>query len=467
MLERVKRKLSRTKSVPQVVESHNIEPVPATKVHSLTPSDEQLVSKLSFAPDTELTERAPLQKSPSVNTRWSERTVFNNVESGFLSLPTEILSALERYLTPSSEVALRHSCSRFFHLYKMPSFYLLGDDLFQFICMTERDQDPTQMERLVCGLCKELHPRTGFPSSEIKREPLERDCRQVWLCPHKSMGYPKTIKNVKAGVEAPFRAENIMPCSRCRETIRNRSVADRPDRGTSVMALESEKSESLLISKIGLLQAPAPSYNVRGASGSSGMYKEVFGVKDVSYALQAIDFQLCPHLKLGDPYILSKFCRSCTNTQKLPPGVKAPPCIAATDKKGDEEVKFVGRCKGSCYTRGCGTKFMFQARESLSPDASGRRQVWLIIVVYRWLGPLQSAANDRAWRDHASDYKTRMTMKKRWAEWDRNDPGQHCMPNWEICLLHPDDCNLRRNLHQEGSQHLAAALSLMSRSKTS
>ena len=462
MLGRFKRKLSRTQSVPNDAESADVESLWQTRTEtSLTPSDEQLVSRLAFTPETEMIERAPVHRSASVNTKWSERTIFNDVETGFLSLPTEILSHLQRYLAPSSEVALRHSCSRFLLLYKLHSFYLLGEELFQFICMTERDQDPTQMDRLVCGHCKQLHPKSAFPSSEVRQEPLNRDCRQVWLCPHKSMGYQRTSKTIKAGVEAPFRAENILPCSRCRETIRSRSIADRPERGTSQMELESEKAESLLISKIGLMQAPAPMYNVRGSSGSSGMYREVFGVKEVSSALQSVDFQVCPHLNLGDPYILSKFCRSCTNTQRLPPGVRAPPCIAETDKKGFGAAKQFGRCKGSCYTKSCKTKFMFQARESLTPDGSGRRQVWLIMVIYRWLGPLQSVGSDRIWRDHASTYKTRIQMKKKWTEWDRTHPGQQCMPNWSICLLHPEDCNLRRDLGLEGSQHLANALSLM------
>ena len=31
---------------------------------------------------------------------------------------------------------------------------------------------------------------------------------------------------------------------------------------------------------------------------------------------------------------------------------------------------------------------MFQTRESLLPDVSGRKQIWLILAVYRWLGSL-------------------------------------------------------------------------------
>ncbi|KIW98191.1 uncharacterized protein Z519_01775 [Cladophialophora bantiana CBS 173.52] len=446
VLAHFRRKLSRTKSAPdpvEVVEENRakLQPWPS-KTLSLTPSDEQLVCKLAFTPDTAIIERPPRQQTPSVGTRWSERTIFNNVESGFLSLPTELLMFLQPYLSPSSEVALRHSCSRFFHLYSTPSFVLTGKELFDFLCMTERDQDPAELDRLVCGKCQTLHIRSTFPISEIKQESTCRDCRQVWLCPHRHLGYQKTIRNIKAGVESPFRVETLEPCSRCRNSIRNRSVADRPEKGTSVMDLENSKAESLLISKVALLQAPSPLYNTR-TTGGSGMYKEVFQVKDVSSALQAIDFRLCPHLKLGDPYILSKFCRACINTQRLPPGVKGPPCINASKRElGDGRAG--AKCKGTCFTRGCKTQFMFQARESLSPDGSGRRQVWLIIVIYRWLGPLLSAGRDATWTGHAIDHQERKEMRVKWAEWEKaNRSGRQCMPNWSICLLHPEDSNLR------------------------
>lgn len=443
MIGKFKRKLSRTKSVPIVEPRAQPNPPGPTRHLTLTPSDEQLVTKLSFAPETSLAERTPHPKAASVGTRWSERTVWNNVESGFLALPTECLLNIQQYLSPSSEVSLRQSCSRFFHLYKTQSFYLIGPELFDFICMLERDQDPTQLDKLVCGVCKELHPRKAFPTSEVRQEPIKRDCRQVWLCAHKHLSYTQSIKQIKTGPESPFRVENLLPCSRCRDSIRSRSVADRPEKGTSQMELESPNSQSLLISKIGLMQAPSPLYNVRGSSGSSGMYKEIFEVKKVSDALQSVDFRLCPHIKLGDPVILSKFCRSCINTQKLPPGVKGPPCISESDKRGPGKDKIIGRCKGTCFTRGCKTQFMFQSRESLAPDASGRRQIWLIIVVYRWLGPLLTEGRERAWSEHATDYHERLEMQRKWTIWDKETRGQSCMPNWSICTLHPDDSNLR------------------------
>jgi hypothetical protein len=442
MISKFKRRMSRTKSAPDI-EPAAAPTLPSTGRHlTLTPSDEQLVARLSFAPDTTLTERTPHHKSASIGTGWSERTVWNNVDSGFLALPTECLMHVQRYLTPGSEVSLRQSCSRFFHLYKTQSFYLNGSDLFEFLCMIERDQDPMQLDRLVCGQCKELHPRKAFPASEVRQEPLKRDCRQVWLCAHRHLSYSQSVKQIKTGPESPFRVENLLPCSRCRESIRSRSVADRPEKGTSQMELDNPKSQSLLVSKIGLMQAPSPIYNLRTTGNSSGMYKQIFEAKSVSDALQALDFPICPHIKLGDPYILSKFCRSCINTQKLPPGVKGPPCISELDKKDPGKDKLVGRCKGTCFTRGCKTQFMFQSRESLTPDISGRRQIWLIIVVYRWLGPLLNEGRDRTWSDHATDHKTRVEMQRKWAL-DQDARGQACMPNWSICALHPDDSNLR------------------------
>ena len=437
MFDRITKKLSRTKSkiigIPAAIDRA------PNRTLSLTPSDEQIISKLSFPPNTQV-ERPPRYQSPSVATGWSERTVFNNIESGFLALPTEILMFLQSYLNPSSEVALRHSCSRFFNLYSTPSFYLSGQDRFDFCCMTERDQDPSKLDRLVCGTCRDLHPRSAFAASEIMQPPTERDCRQVWLCAHRSLGYQKTIRSIKAGVEAPFRAETIDPCSRCKETIRNRSVADRPEKGTLEINIEDPNSESLLISKIAILQAISPSHNTRGMASS--MYVETFQAKDVSEALQAINFKLCPHLSLGDPTILSKFCRACINTQKLPPGTRGPPCISEVKREFDDFKK--GRkCQGSCYIRGCKTKFMFQARESLAADVSGKRQVWLIIVAYRWLGPLLNNGKDSTWLEHSVNNKDRTEMRSAWEKWKKGSGARPCMPNWSICLLNPEDCNLR------------------------
>lgn len=441
MFSRIRRKWSRAKTEPSLPEAEDLDLTRTwTKTLSLTPSDEQIISRLSFAPETQLVERPPRYQSPSLLTRWSERTVFNNVESGFLALPTEILLHLQLFLTPSSEVALRHTCSRFYHLFQTPSFYLSGDEKWNFICYTERDQDPNELDRLVCGRCRELHPKKAFPASEIHQRPGERDCRQVWLCAHRALGYQRTVKFIKAGVEAPFRSENLDPCSRCRECIRHRSIADRPDKGTSESAIEDPNSQALLISKIALLQAPSPAYTTRGQA--AGMYVETFQVKDVSAALQSINFRICPHIKLGDPCILSTFCRACISTQRLPPGVKGPPCISET-RREFSDLGIPAKCKGSCWYRSCKTKFMFQARESLAPDASGKRQVWLFIVIYRWLGPLLTAKKDAKWLDHTVDHWERGEMREAWDNWDRGQRARHCLPNWNICLLDPEDCNLR------------------------
>lgn len=443
MLGRFRRRLSRTKSVAVDAE-HLVDP-DLRRTHSLTPSDEQLISKLKFTEDTNLDDKPPRKLNPSIHshvsaaTSSSQRTVFNKVDSGILALPTEVLLALHELLSRSSEVALRHSCARFFHLFRLPSFYLSGDDRFEFLCMTERDQDPENLERLVCGTCRDLHMKSSFPSAEKKKGP-ERDCRQVWLCAHKSLGYEKAIKTIKAGHEAPFRSENIEPCSRCRDGVRNRSVADRPDKGTSVSELESEHAASLLISKIALLQKNAPQYNQKITSGSSS-YREVFGVKEVADALSAIDFPICSHIKLSDPYLLSRFCRACINTSKLPQGIKGPPCISESRREcGDPD--YLGKCKQSCYTRGCKTRFMFQARESLAPDSSGHRQVWLILAIYRWLGPLQSAGSDILWRSHTVNHTDRLQMRQKWEILEKNR-SRKPMPNWSICLLHPEDSSVR------------------------
>lgn len=449
MLGRFRRRISRSKSV--VVEQEDLVDPVLKQTLSWSLSDEQLFSKLTFTEDTNLDDKPPRKLNPSIYSHISAatgsslRTTVNQVDTGILSLPTEVLLTLQEHLTLSSEVALRHACARFFHLFKTPSFYLSGDERFEFLCMFERDQDPDNLERLVCGTCRDLHMKSSFPAAE-KHRGAERDCRQVWLCAHKSLGYQKTVKNVKAGLEAPFRSEVIEPCNRCRDVIRNRSVADRPEKGMSAADLESENAASLLVTKIALLQAPVPSYSQKTFSGGSS-YKEVFGVKEVADALGALDFPICSHLRLSDPYLLSRFCRACINTQKLPPHVKGPPCISEAKREyGDPE--YLGKCKQSCYTRGCRTRFMFQARESLAPDSSGRKQVWLILAIYRWLGPLQSTGPDPLWRSHSVNHNDRLQMRQKWDALEKTR-SRKPMPNWSICLLHPEDSTVR-------SEHTAA-----------
>lgn len=455
MLHRVRRKWSRSsKSETSVAtldtdrghrlsRTVTLEPEQATdnaSKLSLTPSDKALVTKLALGPDQPLVVRAPPHYMPSLNTKWSKRTIFNNFETGILSLPAEVLLYLQLYLSLCSEVSLRQSCSRFFYLYSSPSFYLSGDDKFDFICMIERDQDPALLPRLVCGQCRELHSKSMFPASEIRRAPLDRDCRQVWLCPHRSLGYEKCIRKIKAGADSPFRAANVEPCNKCREVIRNRTIADRPERNGAVIDLQNPRAESMLISKIALLQAPSPSHATRGSA--SGLYTETFPAKDVADALQALNFPICPHIRLGDPFILSKFCRACINTAVLKPGQPGPNCISEVKDRDIFGRSRDGKCKGACYNRGCKTKFMFQSRESLTPDASGKRQVWLIIVVYRWLGPLLGTGKDSTWLDHSTKAQERTDMRIAWDNWIRTIHRQP-MPNWSICLLHPKDCNLR------------------------
>ena len=444
MLGRFRRRISRNKSIA-VDEEHHADPQ-LKKTFSLTASDEELLSKLKFTEDTNLEDKPPRKLNPSLHsyvsaaTSSSQRTVFNNIDKGLLSMPTEVLQAIQQHLRPSGEVSLRHVCARFFHLFKLPSFYLAGDEKFEWLCMSERDQDPGNLTRLVCGFCRDIHPKATFPSAERKLEPASRDCRQVWLCAHKHLGYQKTIKTIKPGHEAPFRVETIEPCSRCRDVIRNRSVAERMEKGTSKADLDSENTASLLVSKIAILQAPSPDYKEKTSSGSPA-YREVFGVKAVADALAAIDFPICDHIRTSDPYMLSRFCRSCINTQKLPANVRSPPCISESKREiGDPQ--YLGKCKQSCWYRNCKTRFMFQARESLSPDASGRRQIWLFIAIYRWLGPLQSTNRDSSWIIHTIPHTTRTQMRQRWEAFEKSTKRKP-MPNWSLCLLHPEDPGIR------------------------
>ena len=444
MLGRIRKKLSRPSSTgakpgkSSVVEEEEPHIIGRLSIDS---TDQRIISKLAFVDSDQLGPvRSIRHATPAIATKWSERTVFNNVDAGFLALPTEILLFLQPYLAESSQVSLRQSCSGFYNLFStLPSFCLAGDDKFIFLCMLERDMDQTLLTRLVCGYCRDTHSRSAFAASELSKAPAARDCRQIWVCPHKALGFEKTIRKVKS-TQDNFRAETIDPCQRCKELIRNRSVADAPENLRTNMQSNKLGPASLLISKVALLQAPSPAHATRAMAAS--MYTETFPAKEVSAALQAINFRICPHIHLGDPFILSKFCRACLRTTVLPPGSRGLPCISENKCRDFGETnRSAGKCRGSCYASGCKTKFMFQARESYAPDASGQRQVWLIIALYRWLGPLEDGKMDATWVSHALNANERTDMRNNWATWLKT-PVRKCLPNWSICLLHPDDCNL-------------------------
>ena len=387
----------------------------------------------------------------------------DNRESVLFNLPTELLLELEHYLGPCAEVSLRQSCSRFFYLFSYPSFYLKGDARFVFLCNIERD-DPGSLgkrKRLVCGHCRDLHSKSAFPSSQLTNAPQQRDCRQIWLCPHRSLGFEKAVRSIST-VDTLLRLERHDPCSRCKPVIRNRSVAERNGSGSTSLPTELDPSEgsvageTMLISKIGILQKPAPLIDGR-VSGSS-LDAEIFTTKELARVLSALNFCICPHLQLGDPYILSKFCRACLDIQPAREGGKRRVCISLTNK-GEKK----GMCKGMCYAKDCKTGFMFQSRQSMLPGASGRRQVWLILSIFRWLGSLtpsrvsrdptaarpetgdkslRSGAEERLWTDHTVDAAEMAAMRGRGKAW-MGEFGSRCLPDWSICELHPEDFSLR------------------------
>jgi hypothetical protein len=56
--------------------------------------------------------------------------------------------------------------------------------------------------------------------------------------------------------------------------------------------------------------------------------------------------------------------------------------------------------------------------------------------------PAAKAYKDRMWVDHTVDAAEMVEMRIKWMTWLR-DHGRKCMPDWSICQLHPEDCNLR------------------------
>lgn len=387
--------------------------------------------------------------------------------SPLLSLPTELLHQLPPYLPPSAVVSLRQTCSRLHTVLGLlphsSSSSLSPSSTFAFLLMLDRDNlttySPSHPPRLLCGHCRRLHPRSAFPAAHISLHPLRRSCRQLWLCPHKSYTHPRAAKLLRPPRDSNtlFITKNIDPCPRCRDNIRHRVAAD--------------PSNTILTTKIALLQRPTP-------LPRRGQAPDVFPVKDVSAALQALNFRICPHIRISDHLLLSRFCRVCLSTRSVKANGR---CIQDCNSERLNTTGYGGgKCKGQCFKKGCNSGWMFQARESLKPDATGRRQVWLVLGVWRGLGKLKIQDDDDdsgvdeiisdpdeeagdektdatrnagpdpgtgdkepAWVDHTVDVPERAAMRKHWEEWNRGSGGGgKCLPDWSICLLHPEDGGL-------------------------
>ncbi|KAL9105322.1 MAG: hypothetical protein Q9227_009489 [Pyrenula ochraceoflavens] len=446
-------------------------------------------------------------------------------DSPLLALPTELLQLLPVYLSRSALVSLRQTSSRLHTLFsRLPassSSSLSGPARFAFLTFLERDNTtrlfPIPPPRTLCGHCQRFHPRSAFPSTMHSQPAASRDCRQVWLCPHKSLSYTRASKVLRPRFEEKneesFRAQTLFPCSRCRDSIRHRAAAD--------------PSACLLTTKIALLQRPLP--------GSGNFNGELFPVRDVSAALRALNFKMCPHISIGDPFLLSRYCRAClaTKSMKAMAGDKLSGCISDVNSERLEDggKKKGSKCKGGCFVRGCGTGYMFQTRESLAPDGAGRRQVWLLLVIYRWLGGLKPPTEDASvesgtvmggasqnmtdgganpdadgegpselatvsedaseanktfvdapeepehevrqalkspkigekealWIGHTVDAAERTDMRARWEEWMKGaGGGGRCLPDWSICLLSSEDEGLKRATANAGLEGLAGILS--------
>lgn len=386
--------------------------------------------------------------------------------SPLLSLPTELLHQLPPYLPPSAVVSLRQTCSRLHTtlglLPHSSSSSLSPSSTFTFLLMLDRDNlttyAPSTPPRLLCGSCRCFHPRSAFPAAHVSLHPLQRSCRQLWLCPHKSYTHPRAAKFLRPPQDSNtlFITKNIDPCPRCRDSIRHRVAAD--------------PTNTIITTKIALLQRPTP-------LPRRGQAPDVFPVRDVSAALQALNFRICPHIRISDHLLLSRFCRVCLSTRSVKANGK---CIQdCNSERLNYRGYSGGKCKGQCFKKGCNTGWMFQARESLKPDASGRRQVWLVLGVWRGLGKLKTPDDDNpqteeiiwdpdseenddktdviptldsntrtgdkdpAWVGHTVDAPERAAMRKHLEEWNRGaGGGGKCLPDWSICLLHPEDGGL-------------------------
>ena len=210
-------------------------------------------------------------------------------------LPIELLSEVWKSLPLSSQLSLSYTC-RHFRFYSLDSGCSIkslfptrqptenntscSPEQWDFLCILERDQSQAHSRDLaptaLCSSCKAQHPVTLFSQNQLHRDASERQCvgRQgkLWLCPHTQLS--------SAPLDMTRGWNEITKCADVHHQVRIEWTAAILER--SILSCTDE-------------------WEIREA--------------DIREALEGLEFDICPHLRINDPsipklYSVSKHVRN-------------------------------------------------------------------------------------------------------------------------------------------------------------
>lgn len=136
--------------------------------------------------------------------------------------------------------------------------------------------------------------------------------RKIWVCPHLGLGFDQTKKLFSAAIAQPQSwKHDFGPCPRkfCNMNLSSYLTTDRE---------QGRKISHSMNTLVTLLQAPS-------RRSPQAMFESLLSLEKVATALHGLDVPICPHLRVNQSLILSKFNPECLYTVRN--GVHIPcPC---------------------------------------------------------------------------------------------------------------------------------------------
>lgn len=235
--------------------------------------------------------------------------------------------------------------------------------------------------------------------------------RKIWVCPHRGLSFDQTKKLFSAAIAQPQSwKHDFEPCPRkfCNMNLSSYLKAYR-ERGRNI----SHSMNTL----VALLQASGP-------RSPQATFESLLSLEKVATALHGLDVPICPHLRLDQSLILSKFNSECLYT--LRNGVHIPCPCSRTNGLG-ESLKQARNPRGkaccnigfcpSCRNEGTSTLFLVFVREQTS--TADTSNTTLYVFIGRDLSSLESSSHP-AWLTHSVRPFELENMATTWQNWEHH-----------------------------------------------
>ncbi|PGH29293.1 hypothetical protein GX50_07955 [[Emmonsia] crescens] len=286
--------------------------------------------------------------------------VGNSKKSILHRLPPEIVSLVIKHLKPFEVECLRYVCRLFYHNYPSSRFLTLRGK-FELQCLMEGDPGS---KTLACRVCRnKRHHKSMFYPIDWDRNPHYRKCKKyrgglLQLCPYRTASFDDMVDLSKCS----FRGFQVPKCSH--------------DAYDLALALQGQ---SCSFEDETWNTIPWGKNKVLTTTTLVAIYHtaKIPSSADAKRACKALDIPLCPHVHLGDSWVIEKY----------------RPDLVALHMYQVSAIKDCSclHCRGF-MCRFCDSRFKFRVNARKEPVAS----TCIGVLIMRNLGKLQDP-NDPFW----------------------------------------------------------------------